>query len=102
MNSNRLIFASVLLAAATAGCVDSHETPAPTTAPAAAMTNSQPRQRAQCLVCKDNADLACLDVDVDSNTPRYAYNGRTYYFCSEECRQQFVKNPGKYAALADK
>jgi membrane fusion protein, copper/silver efflux system len=25
------------------------------------------------------------------------YDGKTYYFCSEECRQAFEKDPGKYA-----
>ncbi len=24
------------------------------------------------------------------------YDGREYFFCSEECRQEFIKNPGKY------
>jgi len=51
----------------------------------------------QCIVCKHNADLACVDVEVDANTPRYVYNGKTYYFCSETCRDEFAKNPTKYA-----
>jgi YHS domain-containing protein len=24
------------------------------------------------------------------------YKGATYYFCLEECRREFEKNPGKY------
>ncbi len=24
------------------------------------------------------------------------HNGREYFFCSEECKQEFIKNPGKY------
>jgi YHS domain-containing protein len=51
----------------------------------------------QCMVCKHNADLACVDVVVDANTPRYEYQGKTYYFCSETCREAFAKNPEKYA-----
>jgi YHS domain-containing protein len=53
---------------------------------------------AECAVCKANADLACLDVTVNDQTPRYEYNGKTYYFCSDSCRDEFAKNPAKYAA----
>ena len=53
---------------------------------------------AECLVCKKNADLACVNVVVDEKTPKAEYQGKTYYFCSEECRDNFLKNPGKYAA----
>ncbi len=31
---------------------------------------------------------------------RSVYKGRTYYFCSDECRAKFDENPGKYAAPA--
>ena len=51
----------------------------------------------ECLVCKANADLACVDVSVDGATPRCSYDGKTYYFCSDECRTKFEKDPGKYA-----
>ena len=50
----------------------------------------------QCMVCKYNADLACVNVVVDSTTPEYLYQGQTYYFCSDECRAAFIKNPAKY------
>ena len=53
---------------------------------------------AECAVCKANADLACVDVTVDDQTPRYDYNGKTYYFCSNSCRDEFAKNPAKYAS----
>ncbi|MFQ5722776.1 MAG: YHS domain-containing protein [Candidatus Aminicenantales bacterium] len=26
----------------------------------------------------------------------YEYNGKTYYFCSETCKEKFIKNPEKY------
>ena len=52
---------------------------------------------AECLVCKKNADLACIDVAVDGTTPSYAYGGRTYYFCSEACRREFGRHPARYA-----
>jgi YHS domain-containing protein len=51
---------------------------------------------AECLVCKKNADLACVDVSVSSKTPTYMYNGQTYYFCSDECHDKFMKNPEAY------
>ena len=55
---------------------------------------------AECLVCKHNADLACVDVAVKADTPHYDFNGKTYYFCSDTCRDEFAKNPGKYAKPA--
>ena len=61
-----------------------------------AATNGCPH--AECLVCKTNADLACVDVAVDSTTPRVESNGKTYYFCSEECRDCFQRTPAKYVA----
>jgi YHS domain-containing protein len=56
-----------------------------------------PRPLAECPVCRENADLACLNVRVDGATPHAEYKGKTYYFCSEECRVLFEKNPAKYA-----
>jgi YHS domain-containing protein len=92
---------TIVVAAALFGCADLNEARAPSTRPTAAMTSAK-KPHAECLVCKYNADLACIDVDVDEKTASYVYNGKTYYFCSEECRDQFAKNPAKYAALAEK
>ena len=65
--------------------------------PATTKPSSVSAAHAECMVCKMNVDLACIDVDVDKNTPSYSYNGKTYYFCSDDCRTQFIKNPAKYA-----
>lgn len=65
------------------------------TAPPSAASSAN---HAQCLVCKYNADLACIDITVDDKTPRTTYLGQTYYFCSEECRTQFQQTPAKYLA----
>jgi YHS domain-containing protein len=54
--------------------------------------------KTECPVCRYNADLACLDVHVTNQTPTAQYQGRTYYFCSQECKAEFEKNPAKYAA----
>ncbi|MES1210941.1 MAG: YHS domain-containing protein [Acidobacteriota bacterium] len=35
---------------------------------------------------------------MDDKTPQAEYRGKTYYFCSEECREEFLRNPGKYAS----
>lgn len=79
---NRLFF-SLALIISLAGCAANH-----------ASTTDGPH--AECLVCKYNADLACIDVKVDDRTPRYSYAGKTYYFCSDDCRDKFEKNPDKY------
>lgn len=59
--------------------------------------NDPNHPHAECLVCKMNVDLACVDVPVDDKTPRYMYNGQDYYFCSNDCLNKFQANPGKYA-----
>ena len=59
-------------------------------------TQSANKCCAECLVCKKNADLACINVDVTASTPSYVYQGKTYYFCSEDCRKDFIKNPPRY------
>ncbi len=42
-------------------------------------------------------DPVCsMDISPESAHPVYAYKGRTYYFCAENCRTAFVKNPEKY------
>ena len=51
---------------------------------------------AHCLVCRHNRDLGCLDVDKSASTPRYTYQGHTYYFCSDSCREKFAKAPSNY------
>jgi YHS domain-containing protein len=55
---------------------------------------------AECLVCKCNADLACVDIEVDATTPRTVIDGKTYYFCSNACKAKFEKDPRKFEAYA--
>ena len=73
------------------GCASSNHDA--TTQPSAS-ASSCPHEK--CLVCEHNADLACVDVAVDAKTPRCVYDGTTYYFCSDECRNNFMKSPQKY------
>jgi YHS domain-containing protein len=49
-----------------------------------------------CHVCRYNNDLACVCVKVKDTTPKADYQGTTYYFCSQDCRTAFLKNPEKY------
>ena len=97
----RFISQTVLCAAAisalafVAGCGGGELNSAtPAAAPLGAVV--QNGQHTECTVCKANADLACVDVVVDDQTPRYAYDGKTYYFCSNSCRDEFARNPGKF------
>jgi len=42
-------------------------------------------------------DLICdMEVTVVADTPRAEFEGRTYYFCCESCRDKFAKTPLKY------
>ena len=84
MKINISSFALVCLVALAFGCATSHESAA----------DSGPT--ANCYVCRYNNDLACLVVHVNDSTPHAEYEGKTYYFCSEDCRKAFLKNPQKY------
>ena len=42
-------------------------------------------------------DPVCgMFVDTLSARARSVFSGRSYYFCSDECRQQFEANPTRY------
>lgn len=42
-------------------------------------------------------DPVCgMIVKEDSAKGTFEYNGKTYYFCSEFCLEEFKKNPEKY------
>ena len=42
-------------------------------------------------------DPVCLmKVKKDGNALKYEYKGQTYYFCSENCQEQFKQDPEKY------
>ncbi|MFN7973329.1 MAG: YHS domain-containing protein [Acidobacteriota bacterium] len=65
-----------------------------------AATTETGAAHAKCQTCAFYRDLACIDVDVDAATPRLDYQGKTYYFCSEQCKTQFQKDPEKYVKHA--
>jgi len=42
-------------------------------------------------------DLVCgMDVSETETTQRIKQNGVTYYFCSEQCKENFSDNPERY------
>lgn len=57
---------------------------------------------ATCYVCKYNNDLACVNIHVKDATPHTDYQGTNYYFCSQDCRESFLKNPQKYLPKTQK
>jgi protein SCO1/2 len=46
-------------------------------------------------------DPVCrMAVTDDPSSPHVMYRGKTYFFCSDHCREQFLKNPEKYRLTA--
>jgi Cu+-exporting ATPase len=42
-------------------------------------------------------DPVCnMSVDESTAPAKATYRGKTYYFCSEECKKSFEKQPDKY------
>ncbi|MBN2545820.1 MAG: YHS domain-containing protein [Spirochaetes bacterium] len=37
-------------------------------------------------------------MEIDENNSEYesSYNGKTYYFCADSCKEKFDNNPEKY------
>ncbi len=43
-------------------------------------------------------DPVCgMDINENQAKAKADYNGQTYYFCSDGCKQKFDKNPQQYA-----
>jgi YHS domain len=62
----------------------------------AARPGCESASQAECPVCRHEGDLACVDVTVGPDTPSLVLDGRTYYFCSAECRETFRRHPERY------
>jgi len=46
---------------------------------------------------KKATDLVCLmKVDKDGKALTYEYKEQIYYFCSENCKEEFKEEPEKY------
>lgn len=47
------------------------------------------------------ADPVCqMVLDPADGHPSFDYDGKTYQFCSEECRQRFIAKPGAHLSHA--
>ncbi len=43
-------------------------------------------------------DLVCgMEIDEKGSGASQKFEGKTYHFCSEECRDEFTKDPKKFA-----
>lgn len=38
-----------------------------------------------------------MEVDEQTAAANSEYRGKTYYFCSEDCKEEFDQNPQQYA-----
>lgn len=50
------------------------------------MTTAQPNQSEHDVICH-------MDIDLPTAAGRSDYDGRTYYFCSTACKEQFDPDP---------
>jgi YHS domain-containing protein len=42
-------------------------------------------------------DVVCgMEVDEGTAPAKTDYEGRTYFFCSNSCKQDFLENPDRY------
>ena len=40
--------------------------------------------------------ICLLEIDEKSAPAKSVYNGQTFYFCNESCKQKFEEDPEKY------
>ena len=49
-------------------------------------------------MAKSHRDPVCnMEVDERGAAGQSQYQGQDYYFCSQECKQKFDRNPEQYA-----
>ncbi len=47
-------------------------------------------------------DPVCgMELNVEDTMNRAEYRGRSFYFCSDQCRNKFDDNPEQYASRVD-
>ena len=47
-------------------------------------------------------DPVCgMELDEENAAERSEYRGQIFYFCSDQCRNKFDENPGRYMREAD-
>lgn len=60
------------------------------------------KRTAVCPVCEHYRDMECLVVEVEGASYQVEYKGKTYYFCSKECRKDFSRKPWKFVKPDEK
>jgi YHS domain-containing protein len=50
------------------------------------MTTAQPNQKEHDVICH-------MDISIADAAGRSDYDGRTYYFCANSCKEQFDRDP---------
>lgn len=70
--------------------------------PPGTQTSLKDRPRVVDPVCAYYADMGCVNVIADDSTSRSVYNGSAFYFCSEECKNDFDKHPEKFIKVVQK
>jgi xanthine dehydrogenase accessory factor len=68
-------------------------------APSAKLDNATAAVNATAPPVELTTDPVCkMQVRASDDTLHAAVAGKSYYFCSPSCRDQFVKNPARYLA----
>jgi YHS domain-containing protein len=60
------------------------------------MAFDQPTGRFEVTMDTTNCPVCGMPVEITAETPKSSYDGETYYFCSEACKQSFDREPAKY------
>jgi len=72
--------------------------PAPTVHPDGERTIAEvavkPAKEAQMATAKD--PVCGMEIDMETAAAKVSHQGQTYYFCSNDCRDKFRRDPGKY------
>jgi Cu+-exporting ATPase len=93
-----ILIAAVTLLVFLAGCGQQQEESAQMKEPTGqeeSMSSDEPAREAEIMHARA-VDPAC-GMEVDPEMALAAeYHGHMYYFCSAQCRDQFLEDPGKY------
>lgn len=82
----KLTMMAVMAVALVAGC-DKGDSAATAVAPAQASAPKGPT--AECVICVGH------EIEVTAETAKAEHDGKTYYFCSDYCKKEFVADPAK-------
>ena len=80
-----------LLFSTAVGCEEKHASAPASSAESVVMPHGF---KAKCLTCGDH------EFDVLADTARTDHAGATYYFCTPDCKAEFLKNPDTYVKKA--